>query len=212
MAVNPRPFPSEEEGLRLHQRLVAEDPTAPSDLAQAYLDPLIDWVIRCNRTIDADLCADAAERAILALIKNPASYQTERGRLEPYLCMSAQGDLRNLLDGQKQHTTGRRSLDSVELSADARNSLGEEDDPSLPLQIAEAQQEVLATLPSTVREGLSEQEIAVVELMLAKERKTEVYARAYGIEHLPVEEQRREIKKVKDKLQKRIDRARDADE
>ena len=69
--------------------------------------------------------------------------------------------------------------------------------------------DAINAIPPQVTDGLSKRELGVLELMLRKERKTAVYARAYGIEHLPVVEQRREIKRVKDRLQKRLNRARE---
>jgi RNA polymerase sigma factor (sigma-70 family) len=200
--------PSNEEGLRIYQRLLGGDPTAPADLAETYLDPLTNWLAEHNSSVDPDLCTEAASEAIVSLIKKPASYQPERLPLEAYLRMSAQGDLKNALDREKRHRTGRKTLESVEHSEEARKYLGKEDDPSLQLQITEEVQEARDAVPRSVWEGLTEQEVRVLELMIRKERKTQEYAKAYGIENLPEDEQRMEIKQVKDRLQKRWDRAR----
>ncbi len=57
-----------------------------------------------------------------------------------------------------------------------------------------------------VREGLSDAESKALELLLDGERKTAVFAEALGIGHLPTTDQRAEVKRVKDKLKKRIQR------
>ena len=97
MSGPPDPLPSSDQALLLHRRLVEAAPTASADLAAAYLDHLIDWLASHNRRIAPELCATAAGDAILALIKNPKSYDPSRQSLSAYLHLSAQGDLLNLL-------------------------------------------------------------------------------------------------------------------
>jgi DNA-directed RNA polymerase specialized sigma24 family protein len=191
----------------VYQRLLARDPTAPNELAVLFLEPLANWLAVHNPAISEDLIADAAEDALLALIKNPASYRPEKADLEAFLRMSAQGDLRNRLRSEARHRTGRRSLESVEHSGEGGNCLGRDDDPSLPLQIEEEWQSRRDAVPAAVRGGLSEGESRVLDLMLAGERRTEVFAGALGITQLPPDEQRWLVKKVKDRLQKRLERA-----
>jgi RNA polymerase sigma-70 factor, ECF subfamily len=211
MAVTP-PAPSDGEGLLIHQRLIRGDLLASTDLAVAYLDPLTDWLIGHNRAVDPDLCAEAAGDALLALIKNPQSYQPDQLHLEAYLRMSASGDLKNILKRENRHISGRRSLESVELSPDEGKYLGQDDDPSLPLQMAEEIEIARASIPASVWDGLGESEKGVLELMLQGERRTSAYARVCGIEHLPIDEQRSEVKRVRDRLQKRLERAGSDDE
>jgi RNA polymerase sigma-70 factor (ECF subfamily) len=208
------PFPTREAGNDLHQRLVGNDPTAPSDLAVAFLGPLIYWLSAQphTRTLHADLLCDAAEDAILALIRNPGSYQPEKADLASYLRMSAQGDLLNRLRREAKHHRGRTSLEHVEHSDLAGNYLGQEDDPSLRLEIAEYRSGLGEVVPTVVREGLTEAEGRVLELMIQGERKTSVYAEVCGIADLSPEEQRRFVKQVKDKLKKRLSRTRRGNE
>jgi hypothetical protein len=212
MSDSPEPLLGPEEAARLHQRLLDADPIAPNDLAVAYLEPLISWLCAHNRRMDPDFCAEAADRAIVALIQHPSSYRPDRQSLEVYLRMSAQGDLRNLLRKERRHHQRRSPWARVELSPEAGKYLGREDDPSLPLQVAEHQQEALDAVPASVREGLTEAEARVLALMLQKVRKTSVYAEAYGITHLPPKEQAKEMKRVKDRLKKRWERTGGTDE
>ena len=50
-------------------------------------------------------------------------------------------------------------------------------------------------------------EQAVFELMRTGERETAAYVPVLGIEHLPEAEQRREVKRVKERILKRLQRA-----
>src|SRR5262245_11491305 len=127
--------PPADEHLSIYQRLRERDPTAPDDLASALLQPLACWLAEHNPTIPEEFIHEAAEDAVLALIRNPSSYRPEVGGLESYLRMSAQGDLRNLLRREARHRTRRESWAVVELSDRAGNYPGREEDPSLRLQI-----------------------------------------------------------------------------
>src|SRR5437879_2530008 len=115
----PQPAPSDDEGLRLYQHLCAGVATAPPDFANFFLPPLRAWLEQHNRKVAPDLCQDAADRAVMALILNPSAYDRRRSDLTSYLRMSAQGDLRNLLAQEARHHRGRVALRVVELSPDA---------------------------------------------------------------------------------------------
>jgi DNA-directed RNA polymerase specialized sigma24 family protein len=203
-------LPTPEDELELHRRLVEYDPVAPSDLARTFLRHLIDRVVNGNSAdIDRQLCEDAAEDAIISLIKNPSSYKPERKKgLFSYLFMSAQGDLKNRLRNNPLQLVGHISLEVFELSPEAGKQLGREDDPSLRMQNSEEAKLVDETILAVVREGLTEEELQVLELMLDGEWKTAVVAQAYRVDHLPKDQQEAEVKKVKDMLKSRIKRAR----
>lgn len=203
---------SRSQARALHQRLLGSDPVAPSDLAAAYLDPLTDWLVEHNPRLDPELCATAAEDAILALIKRPASYKPERQTLEVYLRMSAAGDLKNLLRSESRHRRRRANLEAVELSPTMRKYL--QDDEADPARLLERWEEEAAAaervrLPAAVESSRSPKEAEVMRLMVHGERKTTAYAQALGIAHLPFEQQQREVKRVKDRLKKRLERARE---
>src|SRR5438270_10618525 len=96
---------SEEEERSLHRRLLDGEPTAFPDLARLFHEHLIAWLVKKNcARVPEDLCVEAAGDALIALVKSPASFNPARGkRLAGYLRMSAQGDLRNLLQREKLH-------------------------------------------------------------------------------------------------------------
>jgi hypothetical protein len=207
MPVSLEPCSVPEHPADLHRRLLADDPTAPADLAATCLEPLVRWLEKHNRRIDPHLCAQAADEAILALIHRPASYRPDRLGLEAYLRMAAQRDLQNLLRSERKHHDRRVPWETVEVAAVAGKYLGRQDDPTLPLRIAEEHQAARAAVPPSVRGTLSEPEARVLTLMEQKERRTAVYAEVLGLTDLPAEQQAREVKRVKDRLKKRLQRA-----
>lgn len=199
---------SEDEERSLQRRLVDRDMTATTDLARLFLDHLIAWLVKKNSSrVPKELCIEAAEDALIALMKSPASFNPALGkRLAAYLRMSAQGDLRNILEREGRHYENQIRLEDVELSAVAGKYLVVNDDPLRLLECQEESAKAARTVVAPVRKGLSEAESRALDLLLHGERKTAVFAEALGITHLPVNEQRTEVKRVKDKLKKRIER------
>jgi RNA polymerase sigma-70 factor, ECF subfamily len=200
-----------DAGRALHARLLADDPTASYDIANAYLVRLADWLRVSNPRVDPDICDMAAGDALVDLIKNPASYRPERQTLEVYLRMSASGDLKNLLRAERRHSRRRADLQAVELSPLAGKYLQDaEADPARIMERREAEEYLAGSappIPAAVRERLTPEEAEIMRLMRAGERRTIVYAAVLGLAGRPVAEQRREVKRAKDRLKKRLERA-----
>jgi hypothetical protein len=194
------PWPPADRAAELHRRLAAADPLAPADFAQAFLEPLAAFLYRTNRQVDEHLCGEAAGRAIVSVVKNPSSYDPAKGELAAYLKMAAAGDLKNLLARERKHREGRVDQNPVELADAAGNTPAEGpgDDPGLSFD-----HPALAAVIA----GLSDVDRAVLGLMRAGERKTEAFAAVLGIGHLPVGEQRAEVKREKERIFKRLRRA-----
>lgn len=200
--------PPPEEGLQVYRRLREGDPTAWSDLATLYLPHLVAWLGQINPRLPEEFCVEAAEEAVISLNKNPDSYDPDRKELGDYLRMSAQGDLRNLLRQEGRHHRNRRAWEAVELSPDAGKYLGRDDDPSLPLRLAEEEAALRTSVPDAVRQGLSDVELRVLDLVLHGERKHAAYAAVCGVTDLPRAEQVKAVNRVKNKVKKRLERAR----
>jgi hypothetical protein len=200
-------LPSRKEELDLHRRLADLDPTAPVDVAVAYLTPLIHWLAKFHKRAPEDLRNEAAEDAICNLSRDPGTYDPSRGKsLWGFLKMSAAGDLINALAKEKRN---KKAENLVELSmVDGKCSLGDEGDPSVTAENCEEARIIKIKILPVVRKGLSDKELRVLDLILDGEKKTDVYAEACGISHLPKDEQEKEVKRIKGKVNKRIERAR----
>jgi RNA polymerase sigma-70 factor (ECF subfamily) len=202
-------FPSAEDGRRLHERLSAGDATATADLLLAYLAPLDARLAERFPRVDADLRHDAALDALGSLHKRPGQFDPRRLSLDAYLCMSAAGDLRNALRRESRRGERRRALAAVADPSAGGNYLGREDDPSFPLLLAEAEAE-RASLRAAVLRGLGPQEAAFFDLVEQGEWRASVLAAVIGLADRPPAEQRREVKRLRDRLMKRRERAREA--
>jgi RNA polymerase sigma-70 factor (ECF subfamily) len=195
----------------LYQRLLAGDPTAPSDLAITLLDYLGSWLIRYHPQEEESLCWEAAEDAIIALAKDPVTYDPARSSLDAYLRMSSQRDLDNLTRSARRRSGREVDWGSVELSPQMGKYLEDRDaDPASMVDLQEAIVERLEgerKILGLVQDGLSVEERNVLQLMRIKERKTERYAAVLGITQLSPAQQQAEVKRVKDRLTKRMERA-----
>jgi hypothetical protein len=200
---------SDQEALRMHQRLLERDPTAPTEFAVAVFEPLTAWLQATNREADPHLCAEAATKAVLDFGAKPHAFDPDRLSVVAFLRMAASRDLKNLLRNEQRHQRGRQSWNVVENSPAAGKYLGRDDDPSLPMQIDEARQPMAAT--RAVLEKLTTAERRVWELMQQGERRSAAYAELLGIAHLSKEVKNAEVRRVKDRVGRRMKRAEEND-
>lgn len=188
-----------EAGAIFQRLLTGGDLLAQSDFAVAFLDPLIAFLRATHPGEDEHALISAAEDAILSVIKNPGVFDPARGKdLAAFLRMAADRDLHNIRDKERRRQRTREDRDCVELPADDGNDPNE-DEPELPSFDAPAIAEVIA--------ALTEQEQQVFNLMRGGERRTEVFAATLGLANCSREEQERQVKRVKDRIIKRLQRA-----
>ncbi|WP_428939915.1 sigma factor [Fontivita pretiosa] len=150
------------------------------------------------RHIDETIRHDAAIDAILKLIERPERFDRSRGvTLEAFLFKVAANRLLNLRRGELR-------LKRRERAAADPNHTG----PSLrhvakdPLEVyiaGEQLQRCLAMLDNS-------QEVAFVKLLADGEQDVGRLIQALGLEHLPVEQWRRELKRARDRIRIKLKR------
>lgn len=200
------PSPDDAEGLRLHQALESSGRIATWEFTRAYLPYLSAWLQAKNARISVDLCEEAASETVYSFLNTPHRFDPTKSRsLLGYLQMSARRDLLNLLRRENRHRHEPLDEKNVELASVAGNYSGRVPDP-LQILCDQEDDQVRQDVAEKVRASLSASEQVVLERMLAGDRETGAYAAALGITHLPVEEQRKQVKRVKDRITKRIER------
>jgi RNA polymerase sigma-70 factor, ECF subfamily len=197
------PRPDREAERALHARLLAGDVVASADLAEAYLPPLVARLARAFPHLDGDVVETIATDVVLATAEHSERYQPDRGPLGAYLLMAARGDLRNAFQSAARRRAREVVVGPVELAAAERNLVRDDADLADVLAGHEPLDPALLAL---LAETFDDQERRVVELVMDGERDTDVYARLLELDHLPPGERRREVKRVKDRLQKRLRR------
>lgn len=183
----------------IHRRLLAGDPVASSLAFEAYYPRLVARLRRAFAT-HADLAEDAASRALCDYLMRPGQYDPSRRGLAGYLFMAARRDMQNLVSRERRHANAV-SIENVENDPLLRNDPVEEHMTRLMRDedLAPARQRVASIeLPAA--------EQRVLDLMLAGVRAHEHFAVALGLTGRPLDEQRRQVKRAKDRLKKRLAR------
>lgn len=182
----------------------------PGRLAEALLPVLRRRLMSWNaRTRDPHLVDSAIADTIVKYLRQPEVYDPSKMSLDRYLAMDARGDIRNAL--QSHHDLPDSDLVMgvlVELPSGHRKSPVEDEalddlDPyDRPPSVVEAARRQLATLSDRDRE--------LAELLVENVRSYAIWADRLGITHLPLEKQRREVKRQKDRISKKLERLRGA--
>jgi hypothetical protein len=196
LAMDAPVWPDQESVLALVRRL-PDDPVAPAEFEVAVYLPLLHDVQTANRTEDPDRIVDVVTDLLLAFVKRPEQYKADKLALRSYLLMAAEGDLRNARAKEDRRKRREIPLDSVaEPGLDGK----EEEDGDMRAWLDDPRvAEVIA--------GFNETDRAVWELMRTGKRSTAAFAPVLGIADRPQDEQGREVKRVKDRLMKRLKRA-----
>lgn len=194
----------------IHQRLLANDPSAPSNLVSVYLIPIMRWLQgRFPKVQDEAMIREAVLKAMLNYIENPSLFNPKRASLFSYLKMSAKGDLLNELErervriGREQEIKRKLRDEAVEQNTDTWDELQEDSEILIPEEYGTKQnviRQVLEEFPDPLDRQL-------LQLMFTgKAKKTSACAAVLGIQDRNEVEQRRLVKQHKDRIKKRLER------
>lgn len=207
--VRQSPSDSDLPGVRqteLHERIVEQEPTAFAELCQVALPHLVAFLRSEFGRQDTHLHETVAIDLLLAYQRRPEQYDPQKLSLLAYLRMAARHDMLNAIDKQTRRQSRLASLEDplVELQVGGRNNIQE------TFELDEwLQQHTDLSLPEILRRlssELDEVDEQVLLLMLEGVRETERYADVMGLEWADVENQRREVKRAKDRVMKKLQR------
>lgn len=193
--------PGEEALLALHEALLRGDIAARIRLAELLL-PALRRRFASRRELDGHDIESCIGESITKYLGEPGNYDPARGPLLAYLYRDADGDIRNEAAKRRRRPEVLIPQDGLELLAPRGNPTVEDEvverlDPlDLPRPVVESALAVIA--------DLSEEERQVLLLRAEGVRSTHAYAEVLGIAHLPAQQQRREVKRAKDRLDKRL--------
>jgi DNA-directed RNA polymerase specialized sigma24 family protein len=193
---------TDDESRVWHERALSGDPSVPGalwELLHAQLRGDLTRDGRFRRLDPADV-SDAVTDVILAYTEKPATYNPDKCSLDRFFRMAAARDLYNLIAKAKR----RPRVDSLDVVAvDLEDGNSERDMTSADgrLEAWLSRRKGQTTLPEKLRELLPDpRDRMVLLLMVDRERRTEVYARALGCLDCPIEEQRKRVKQTKDRI------------
>lgn len=195
--------PSREEQDELHAAIVGgDDPTATARAFEMLLKQLKSRLGFRWSSLNRDELEGWALDTLISYLETPTRYDPKQSALLTYLVMDADGDMKNAYNSARARR--ERFLDDVEDEASRWNQTTDDDE-----RVDSDDRAVYARLRAAFPE---ERDRRVIHLMLENVRDTESYAGALEIAHLPPDEQAAEVKRVKDRIKKRMRRLMAEDE
>jgi hypothetical protein len=188
--------------LAVHARLLTGDPTASADLFELVYGPLIGHAMKKHAAfgMHEDRARDLAVGVLASLVERPDIFDPQRGNLFGFLCMMLDGDAKNT--GRNDANRNEKfSKFTVEVEKIGGNSY-----VTSPETRIDAEKIMSLYRAEIVTE---EGDYEVLRLILEDERNYDAYALALGISSLPPKQKRAEVKRRKDRIEKRLQRLKD---
>lgn len=184
--------------LALHRRLLAGDRIASEEVIGLVLLSLIQEVSSKFRQTDEQIIWNGVSDAVLDYCARPQQFDESRSvPLDRFLQKAAWRNVANSLRGEnrqkaREEKAGQEYVASVvELDPVVGNLLQQEEN------VRRHQQQT--KLMNTFQNPKDQQ---IMVLRLEGERRTEAFAKILGISHQPMDVQRREVKRAKDRIDK----------
>jgi DNA-directed RNA polymerase specialized sigma24 family protein len=190
-----------QEGKRLHQSLLDGSRTATAEIAELFLQPLIKHLRGEFRQLkDPDLIDMAVADALVNYFERPKKFEPSRSSLFTYLRIRARTYLLNSL-GQGASKKNVVELDQVETVYQMVNEVEPDAESSLVSNTYQA--EIMQQVQKYITDST---DLRVVALMTQGVRDTTEYAEVLGITDRPFAEQKKTVKRHKDRINKIIER------
>lgn len=198
--------PSREQQAQLHQRIVQEDPIAFAELCEKALDHLVLFLRTQFPQQSSHQQEQTAIDCLLNYRRRPEQFDPKKLSLLAFLRMASRYDMMNAIDKHRRHSQRMTSLDdpTTHLRLPGDNTLNEHIafDEWLHEHTDLSFQEILALLDSE----LDEEEKQLIFLMMEGVRESAPYAELLGIAGEDELSQRQEVKRAKDRLNKKLRR------
>jgi hypothetical protein len=189
---------------RIHERLLADDPTATAELAENIGNLVFEKLRKKHPRRDPDMVHDAAWDALRTYMERPTTFDPSKRSLVGYLVMSADGDLRNAM------AKSRRRREDLVVDVELVGPGGKRSRGQAEARRGEdklvAHVDVDRIRPQLERLFPDEADRAALALLLDSERSTQAFAEVWGLRNLSGDQQRIEVKRRKDRLKKALER------
>ena len=181
--------------LSLHRALLAGSRTASEEIAATLISPLTAELCRAFERLDPGLISDGVTDAILEYVTAPQSFDATRGvPLDRFLRKNAWRNLANTVRSEVRRQRREQAAAGMAPVVELHPAMGNDLQDELDKRTAQHRRE-LAALPSEIDKQIQ-------RLRHSGERGTPEFAKVLRIAHLPAFEQRREVKRAKDRIDK----------
>ena len=191
--------PGQEALLVLHDAVLSGDNAARVTLAELLLSAMRRRFAN-RRELDQHDIESIIGLSIASYLAAPDKYDRAGAPLLAYLYRDIDGDMRNEAAKRRRRPEVPAEEEILELRA-PRGNQTMEDEVLERLDPLDLPRSVVQAALAQVKE-LSHEDRQILRLRGEGERSTYVYAELLGIAHLPPEQQRREVKRRKDRLDK----------
>ena len=187
--------------LVLHECLRQGDRLASEVLISVLLEPLVREMERKFPRTDPHQVCDGVTDALLDVCSRPGTFDPGRSvPLDRFIAQAAWRNIRDTLRGEKRRKVREEKASDlsvenlVALPPPAANS-----EESLSQRWRQQTDDLMRTLDNPM-------DRKILELKLAGVRRTDEFAQVIGITHLPIAEQRRAVKRAKDRIDVQLKR------
>ncbi len=198
--------PSREWQEQKHQQNLQKDPIAFAELCELALPHLVSFLASQFPQQDAHLPEIIAIDCLLDYQKKPQHFDPQKLSLFAYFRMATRRDMLNKIDKNRRRERRLTDIDdpAVQFQLPDNDNTQENDglDEWLLQHTDLSRQEILEALDAE----LDEDDSRILLLMLDGVRETSEFASVLGISHLDELEQRKEVKRAKDRLTKKLQR------
>jgi hypothetical protein len=193
--------PSQGALLVLHEALLGGDNAARVRLAELLL-PALGRRFANRRDLERHDIESIIGLCIATYLSAPDKYDRAGAPLLAYLYRDIDGDIRNEVAKKSRRPEVPAEDEVLELRAPRGNPTVEDEVVERLDPLDRPRWQVEAALAQM--KELSHEDREILRLRGEGVRSTHVYAQVLGIAHLPAEQQRREVKRAKDRLDKRL--------
>jgi RNA polymerase sigma-70 factor (ECF subfamily) len=179
--------------VRLHERIVRAEVTAYDEMVAYLFDPLCRGLTRRMPKVDPAIINDAVEDVLLDYLRRPGAYRPGLSRLDTFLSLAAIRDVLNSIRREARRSAAHRAASDEALHC-GRGVVSPQIDV---LELPKALQ---------ITRTWASREQAFLAARIGGEKSTAVLARLLGAESEPALVQRRQVKRMTDRLRVRLRR------
>lgn len=189
-----------------HRRILRKDATAFAELCEAALPHLVEFLIATYPQVERHIHEMTAIDTLLSYNADPQKYDPAQLSFFAYLRMAARGDLLNVVDKQQRQAKRLVNIEAPEVESALPHQDLLTDTGRLEEWLQEHTKLSRQDIYHLLEDELDEIDQQLLMLMLEGVRDTEQFAAVMSISHLEPQAKRSEVKRAKDRLNKKLRR------
>ena len=198
--------PSRDWQDRIHQRILHNDSTAFAELCEAALPVLVKFLQRSFSDQDGYLCESTAIDCLLKYYQKPKTYNPKQISLFAYLRMAARYDLISAIGKEQRLHQRLTSLDELPGELQEPDDVARDSQEALDDLLQRHTDWSFDEIIKALETRLDRVEKRFLRLMLEGVRNNVRYADELNLADQDEADQRAEVKRVKDRLVKKLQR------